>query len=164
MTTTAQKKAQTKYDKTHTRSVLFKLNLTTDADILAKLDDVENRQGYIKQLIRRDIRGDQSVLSIEAMSYLLRPLAIKHRLKAVYLFGSYARGEARPESDVDLVIEGGSIHSADEYFSLVDQIETALGKKADLLQAETVFEDTSRAGKRLINHIEKEKVVLYESI
>jgi len=48
-------KAQENYDRANTRSIMLKLNKKTDADILAKLDSVQNRQGYIKQLIRIDI-------------------------------------------------------------------------------------------------------------
>ena len=43
------------YDRESTRQIKFKFNLKTDADILAYLDSQENRQGYIKQLIRADI-------------------------------------------------------------------------------------------------------------
>lgn len=46
---------QTRYDKAHTEQVRLKLNKGTDADILAKLSCVSNRQGYIKKLIRADI-------------------------------------------------------------------------------------------------------------
>ena len=35
---------------------MLKLNKKTDADILAKLDETENKQGYIKHLIREDIK------------------------------------------------------------------------------------------------------------
>lgn len=55
MTTQAQLKAQAKYDRANTRQITLKLNLTTDADILARLAEVDSMQGYIKQLIRRDI-------------------------------------------------------------------------------------------------------------
>lgn len=54
-TSDAQKKAVRKYDKEHTKQIMLKFNLETDADILAKLEEVENKQGYIKQLIRQDI-------------------------------------------------------------------------------------------------------------
>ena len=47
--------AQTKYDSTHCRTYGLKLNLGTDADIIAKLASVPSMQGYIKQLIRQDI-------------------------------------------------------------------------------------------------------------
>lgn len=57
--TEAQKRANLKYDAKATTQVKMKLNLKTDADILAKLDSVPSKQTYIKSLIRADIgRGD----------------------------------------------------------------------------------------------------------
>lgn len=44
-----------RYMKEHCRGICLKLNLRTDADILARLDTVGNKQGYIKELIRREI-------------------------------------------------------------------------------------------------------------
>lgn len=55
MATEAQKKAKAKYDKANTKQIMLKLNLKTDADILDQLDSVENKQGYIKDLIRKDM-------------------------------------------------------------------------------------------------------------
>lgn len=52
----AQKRAQAKYDKANTKQVIMKLNKITDADILEILDQTPNVQGYIKQLIRDDVR------------------------------------------------------------------------------------------------------------
>lgn len=51
-------KAQKKYDAKATKLITMKLNLKTDKDILDKLDEVENKQGYIKDLIRKDIKAD----------------------------------------------------------------------------------------------------------
>lgn len=49
--------ASMKYDAANTKQIKMKLNLTTDADILKKLETVDNMQGYIKDLIRADIKG-----------------------------------------------------------------------------------------------------------
>ena len=57
--TEAQKRAQAKYDSANTRKITLKFNLQTDADVLERLDQVDNRQGYIKQLIRDDIAKEQ---------------------------------------------------------------------------------------------------------
>jgi hypothetical protein len=54
-------KANAKYDKAHTTGVFLKLNKETDKDILEKLSSVPNRQGYIKDLIRKDLSGTRSV-------------------------------------------------------------------------------------------------------
>lgn len=47
--------AQKKYDEKNTKQIKVKLNYKTDADIIKKLDSTDNMQGYIKQLIRKDI-------------------------------------------------------------------------------------------------------------
>lgn len=56
MTTEAQRRANRKYEAENTRQVHLKLNLRTDEDVLEKLDIVPNKQGYIKELIRADLR------------------------------------------------------------------------------------------------------------
>lgn len=53
--TEAQRKAKEKYDARTAVQVHLKLNMITDKDILEKLDSVENKQGYIKNLIRNDL-------------------------------------------------------------------------------------------------------------
>lgn len=56
MTSDAQKRATAKYDAQHTKQIKLKLNLRSDHDILERLEEVGNVQGYIKQLIRDDIK------------------------------------------------------------------------------------------------------------
>ena len=48
-----------KYDRNNTQRISLKLNLKTDVDILEKLESVENKQGYIKDLIRKDIENSK---------------------------------------------------------------------------------------------------------
>lgn len=50
--------AKKKWDKEHTTFVGFKLNNNTDADIIEKLKKVPSKAGYIKKLIRHDIKLD----------------------------------------------------------------------------------------------------------
>ena len=56
-TSESQLRASKKYDKEHTKQINLKLNLETDSDILARLEEVASIQGYIKELIRQDIGG-----------------------------------------------------------------------------------------------------------
>ena len=68
-TSEAIKKAVRKYDKEHTKQILLKLNKRTDVDILCKLDTVDSKQGYIKGLIRDDIKkGEQNYGNEESRS------------------------------------------------------------------------------------------------
>ena len=112
MTSVAQRKASAKYDRNHTRSILFKFNTTSDADILAKLDEVGNKQGYIKELIRENICGKKDVLSVDAIGLMVLPVVQKYGINKVTLFGSYARGDAKAESDIDLLISSLRMASA----------------------------------------------------
>lgn len=52
----SQIRATAKYDKNNTKGMYLKLNLKTDKDIIERLDKEENKQGYIKQLIRNDLK------------------------------------------------------------------------------------------------------------
>ena len=72
--------------------------------------------------------------------FVLNPKIIKKRcekvfvnhpeVKCAYLYGSYARGEATFESDVDiLVVEHGM---GMDFFGMAVELEEALGKKVDL--------------------------------
>lgn len=55
MISEAKKRASEKYDAANTIQIKIKLNKNTDADIINALNSSENKQGYIKQLIRADI-------------------------------------------------------------------------------------------------------------
>lgn len=55
MANKALKDAVAKYDAKNTKQIHLKLNLKTDKDILEKLEQVDSKQGYIKELIRRDL-------------------------------------------------------------------------------------------------------------
>lgn len=46
--------AQNRYDKTNTIQIRLKLNTKTDIDIIGKLNSVGNKQGYLKELMRRE--------------------------------------------------------------------------------------------------------------
>ena len=58
MATEAQKRATLKYDAENTVQIKMKLNRVTDADILELLDRQENKQGFIKQLLRDYIKSN----------------------------------------------------------------------------------------------------------
>ena len=49
-------KASTKYQKDNIKQIKIALNVNTDADIINHLETCENKQGYIKSLIRNDMK------------------------------------------------------------------------------------------------------------
>lgn len=62
----------------------------------------------------------------------LRPLLTEHGASSVRLVGSYARDEAKPESDVDLIADFDQTPSLLELIGLEQALEAALGLKVDL--------------------------------
>ncbi len=58
MRTEAQKRAQANYEAKGVYYVVkLNLNRSGHADIIRKLESVPNMQGYLKDLIRRDLKG-----------------------------------------------------------------------------------------------------------
>ena len=53
--TESQIRASIRYNKENTVQISLKLNRSTDADLIDSLNRIKNKQGYIKELIRRDI-------------------------------------------------------------------------------------------------------------
>lgn len=58
MATEAAKRAKKKYDQKNTKMVSLKLNKKYDGDILEQLDKAGNKQSYIKELIRQNIKEE----------------------------------------------------------------------------------------------------------
>lgn len=54
---TRHTKAANAYHQRASKQYHLELHKENDADIIKRLDSVGNKQGYIKTLIRRDIRG-----------------------------------------------------------------------------------------------------------
>lgn len=54
---TRRTKAANAYHKRASKQYHLELHKGNDADIIKRLDSVDNKQGYIKTLIRRDIQG-----------------------------------------------------------------------------------------------------------
>lgn len=55
MATKSEIKAATKYNAANTKLLQIRLNFKTDADIIAHLETVSSKMGYVKNLIRADM-------------------------------------------------------------------------------------------------------------
>lgn len=77
------------------------------------------------------------------------------------MFGSYARGEADDESDVDLLIDLDNEKGVGwQYFLWPEELEKLFARKIDVVSNVTKPEHTSDW--RLIERINKPKLLLYE--
>ena len=92
--------------------------------------------------------------TIEELRRIITPIAQAHGLRSVSLFGSYSKGTARRDSDVDLKIEKGGVMSLFQLSSLRLEMEDALKVPVDL-----VTNDSS--DHELLNLIAKDELLLY---
>ena len=63
----------------------------------------------------------------------LLELAARHGASNPRLFGSVARGEERPDSDIDLIIDLADDRGFDDYLALAEALEATLHRKVDLV-------------------------------
>lgn len=86
---------------------------------------------------------------------LLQPVFSKYQIKKATLFGSYAKGLAEKQSDIDILVDSGLKGLA--FFGLLEDVVTALGKEVDLLDISQLTSD-SQVGEE----IKRSGVVIYE--
>lgn len=95
------------------------------------------------------------MLTIEEIKERVRPICEHYKIKRMWLFGSYARGEADEKSDVDLCIEGGEFHGW-EYGGVYIDLEDSLHSPISLIERDN-------ARKRLLQYIQEDEVLIYDS-
>ena len=73
-------------------------------------------------------------LSFEDICDAVKPIAEKYFISEVYLFGSYARGEADESSDIDLFVIGGTSFKLTNIFAFAEELRIALQKEVDAFE------------------------------
>jgi predicted nucleotidyltransferase len=76
--------------------------------------------------------------NIEEIKKKILPILEDYRVKKIGLFGSYARGEIKENSDIDILIEIEKDISLLDFVGLKQEIEEALGEKVDLVEYDTI--------------------------
>ncbi|MEG1575013.1 MAG: nucleotidyltransferase domain-containing protein, partial [Bacteroidales bacterium] len=82
------------------------------------------------------------------------PIAQQHGVSALYLFGSYARGEATPASDLDFRIDKGQIRNILQLGGLLNDLEDCFQKNADVLTSQMLSDE-------FLDRIRHEEVLIY---
>lgn len=118
------------YNKENYKMYQFRVK-KSDNILINKLDNISNRNAYITDLVLEDI--NPGILTIKQIKEKIKPVISKHGIKDVYLFGSYARGEATRNSDVDIYCDKGDVDSLWKEVALIREFEEALGKKVDVV-------------------------------
>ena len=91
--------------------------------------------------------------TIEDIIGIVKPISQKYHVKKIYLFGSYARGEASVDSDLDFLVYGGEEFKLTMIFALAEDLRKALKKKVDVFEIHEINTDSE-----FYNMIMKEKL------
>lgn len=95
------------------------------------------------------------IFTIEEIKYVIREIAQRYGVERVTLFGSYARGEARLDSDIDLLIDKGRIRGLFQLSGFHLDLEERFNTHVDLLTTDSLNE-------KLLKRIIGEEIILYE--
>ena len=145
------------------------ISIYLDDDLLKQLDDVlrqeadsnssgSNRKLSRSKIIEKFIReglSKENKIDLSTIEYQVVSLAKEYGAKKVSLFGSYARGEATENSDVDLLLEKGDIRGL-KVLDFQMELSDRLGKQVDVVT-------TEGASKRFLSRIKPDEVVLYDA-
>lgn len=115
---------------------------------------VTTRSSFIESLIC-DSLANQKKLTVSDIEYYVVSLAEEYGAEKVSLIGSFARGEERPDSDVDILLEKGQIKGM-QVLEFQDELERSLNRKVDVVT-------TAGASPRFLERVKRDEVVLYEA-
>lgn len=84
------------------------------------------------------------VYTLKEIQQLVLPIIQKYRIPAMYLFGSYARGEATVDSDLDFLVDttGTELTSLLRLGALYCDLEFIFNKKIDLITVSSIMQDS----------------------
>ena len=94
------------------------------------------------------------MLSQNEIKDAVHMIAPKYEIESVYLFGSYARGDASEDSDFDFRIVGGNFRSLYDLIAFRLDLEDTLGREVDVVQTKNIRDSFYRI-------IKDEEVLVY---
>lgn len=121
---------------------------------ISKTDTIKYKYMVAKLEEKLVINETTGLLSIDEIKGIVSKVFAEYPVNYCYLFGSYAKGKEKPESDVDLLI------SVDvrglKFYGLVEKLRSELHKNVDLLQVNQLTNNAD-----LLNEILKDGIKIY---
>lgn len=132
--------------------------MSTRADIIDLLDNatessLEKILAAAKEILRTE-KGDK-VYTLDEIKAKAIPIAKKYGVKRLSLFGSYARGEADAQSDLDFLYDDINSKGMFAYFGFVQDMEDEFKCHVDLVS-------DGISDKKFLSEVKQDEVLLYE--
>jgi len=100
---------------------------------------------------------EQTIYQIDEIRSKLRPIFEDAPVYHATLFGSYAKGEATAQSDIDIVIDSkGELLNMD-FYGVLEDITSQLNKRVDLFEISELSRNADFCAV-----LEREGIVLYD--
>ena len=96
----------------------------------------------------------EKIYTLDEIKAIAHPIAARYGIAELYLFGSYARGEATPHSDLDFRVDRGDLVDLLELGGLFSDLEDSFDKNLDVLT-------TQMLSPAFLNSIRREEVLIY---
>ena len=90
------------------------------------------------------------IYTLDEIKKRIFPVIQKYNIPAMYLFGSYARGEATEESDLDFLVDttGTNLTSLLSLGALYCDLEEVFQKSIDLITVRSVMQNAETESER----------------
>ena len=85
---------------------------------------------------------NDNVFTLNDIVSLVKPIVEKYGVEEMYLFGSYARGEADNDSDLDFLVFGGAHFKLTMIFALAEELREVLKKEVDVFEINEINKDS----------------------
>lgn len=102
------------------------------------------------------IMGDAKEYTFEELCQIVGAIAAEYGILRVYLFGSRASGDNRPDSDYDFCVKTPKGMGLFKMGGFYGKLEEALGTRIDIVCEGSILDDFSRS-------ISKDMRLLYEA-
>ena len=103
---------------------------------------------------------NSNIYTIAEIKDIITPVLKMHGVDRVYIFGSYARGEADEHSDIDLCIDAAAIRGMFALGGLYADLEEVLKKSLDIVTVKSLKYNTDTA---FLENMQKDRVLIYEA-
>lgn len=99
-------------------------------------------QKAISEYKNNELTKEDNTLMLDEIKVMVSSLVKKYNAEYAILFGSYARGEANEESDIDIIIVGGKNFSALDVLAFGEELRELTNKKVDAFELREVEKNT----------------------
>ncbi len=93
---------------------------------------------FMVYLFIRKEAARMNVMTMKELEAVIRALLRKYHAEYALLFGSYARGEATADSDIDVIVFGGKDFRPADIFAFGEELRQLTGKDVDAFEIREV--------------------------